>query len=106
MDGEWELKRKEEGERTEGVRTNLSVYWEGIRRHVQNRRFREVYKPISAATRTRGLPCVDLGAGEGVAGGGAEEERQRLDEGQVRTKISVFGGGFRRHVQNRRSRLV
>ena len=61
---------------------------------------------ISAAERTGGLPCVDLGVGEEVAGTGAEEERRRLDEGQVRTKISVFGGGFRRHVQNRRSRLV
>ena len=30
--------------------------------------------------------------GEEVAGTGAEEERQRVDEGQVRTKISVLGG--------------
>ena len=35
---------------------------------------------------------MDLGVGEEVAGTGAEEERRRrLDEGQVRTKISVFG---------------
>ena len=35
---------------------------------------------------------MDLGVGEEVAGTGAEEERGRLDEGQVSTKISVFGG--------------
>ena len=34
---------------------------------------------------------MDLNVGEEVAGTGAEEERRRLDEGQVRTKISVFG---------------
>ena len=39
---------------------------------------------------------MDLGVGEEVAGTGAEEERQRLDEGQVRTKISVFVGGASR----------
>ena len=49
-------------------------------------------KAISAAERAGGFPCVDLGVGEEVAGTGAEEERRRLDEGQVRTKISVFGG--------------
>ena len=48
----------------------------------------------SAAARTGGLPCVDLGVGEEVAGTGAEEERQGIDEGQVRTKISVFAGGL------------
>ena len=59
---------------------------------------------ISAAERTGGLPCVDLGVGEEAAGAGAEEERRRVDEGQVRTKISVFGVGFRKHVQNQRFR--
>ena len=32
---------------------------------------------ISAAERTGGLPCVNLGVGEEVAGAGAEEERRR-----------------------------
>ena len=49
-------------------------------------------EPISAAEQTGGHPCVGLGVGEDVAETEAEEERQRLDEGQVRTKISVFGG--------------
>ena len=62
--------------------------------------------PISAAEQNGGLPCVYWGVGEAAAGTGAEEERQRLDEGQVRTKISVFGESFRRHVQNRRFRQV
>ena len=44
-------------------------------------------EPISAAERTGGLPCVDLGVGKGVAGAGAEEERQKLNEGQVKTKL-------------------
>ena len=34
---------------------------------------------------------MDLGVGEEVAGTGAEDERRRLDEGQVSTKMSVFG---------------
>ena len=37
---------------------------------------------------------MNLGVGEEVAGVGAEEESRRIDEGQVRTKISVFGGGL------------
>ena len=49
-------------------------------------------EPTSAAERTGGLPCIDSVVGEEVAGTGAEEERRRLDDGQMRTKISVFGG--------------
>ena len=47
---------------------------------------------VSAAEGTGGLPCVDSAVGEEVAGTGAEEERRRLDEGHVRTKISMLGG--------------
>ena len=44
-EGGWEVGIEEEkGRRKEGgVRTNLSVLWEGIRRHVQNLRFREIW---------------------------------------------------------------
>ena len=81
-----------EGERKDGVRTNIS---EVLRRRPETRAESTISSRlviISAAERTGGLPCVDLGVGEEVAGTGAEEERQRLDEGQVRTKISVFVG--------------
>ena len=63
-------------------------------------------EPTSAAERTGGLPCVDSVVGEEVAGTGVEEEIQRLDEGQVQTKMSVFGRGFQRHEQNQRFRQV
>ena len=76
------------------MRTNLSVFWEGIRKARAESMNSISLEAISAAERTSGLPCVNLGVGEEVAGAGAEEERRKLDEGQVRTKISVFGEGL------------
>ena len=84
---------KERGRREEGRGEDQSFGVLG--RHPETRAESTIstnLEPISAAERTGGLPCVDLGVGEEVAGTGAEEERRRLDEGQVRTKISVFGG--------------
>ena len=49
---------------------------------------------------------LDLRKQEGGWGVGIEEERGKGKEGGMRTNLSVFWEGIRRHVQNQRFRLV
>ena len=83
---------EERGRRKEGRSEDQSFGVLG--RHLEIRAESRISTSLvtnSAAARTGGFPCVHLGVGDGVAGTGAEDERQRLNQGQVRTKISVFG---------------
>ena len=98
---------EERGRRKEG--RGEDQYFVVLGRHLETRAESTIsisLKAISAAERTGGLPCVDSVVGEEVAGTGAEEEIQRLDEGQVQTKMSVFGRVFQRHEQHQRFRQV
>ena len=45
------------------MRTNISEVWESIRRHVQNRRFRQIwsqFRPLSGQVASRGWIYAEL----------------------------------------------
>ena len=87
-----EMRRKEKGERREGVRTNNSV----LGRHPDTRAESMIstnLEQISAAQRIDGLPWVDLGVG-----GWPAERQQSVWETNMRQKCAPLARKCVKHA--------